>query len=273
MHPHTTVLPAVTWWQAIILGLAQGLTEFIPVSSSAHLNILHWIFGQSRDLPFDVMLHIGTLAALAYYFRNEWIDLLTNSRHRKLLGLVLLACVPAVIGGLLLRKLEDQSPFSEVWFNAVLLIVGGLLLWGADRIGRKTRTLEDVQVKDAILIGSAQVLALMPGMSRSGSTIMAGMALGFTREAAARYSFLVSLPITTGAAAFEFKGLMKEGGLHALNASPGVMLLGILVSGASGFWAIGFLLNYLKSRDVTLFVVWRIIVALLVFALISILHR
>ncbi len=258
----------ISWWEAVLLGLVQGLTEFIPVSSSAHLNITHWLLGgEERYLTFDVMLHIGTLAALAFYFRGDWAELLRNPQQSKLRNLVFAACVPAVIAGLLLRDLEENSPyFKEPIFNAVMLIVMGLVLLWADKIGRKQRTLEQVNGKDALFIGCAQALALVPGVSRSGATLTAGLFRQFTREAAARYSFLMSLPITLGAVVFEGKGLMKEGGLDSLHASLPITLLGIAVSGISGFWAIGFLLNYLKTKDVSLFVAWRILVALMVFA-------
>jgi undecaprenyl-diphosphatase len=259
----------ITPWQAIILGLAQGLTEFIPVSSSAHLNILHWIFGQDRKLAYDVMLHVGTLCALAFYFRHDWVALLRDRRQAKLRNLIFIACIPAVVAGVLLRKLEDKPPLSEVWFNAVMLVIMGAVLWWADHTGRKRRQLEGVNLKDALIIGCSQALALVPGVSRSGATITAGLFREMTREAAARFSFLLSLPITVGAVGFEFLGMVKKGELSSLNASPAVLMLGILVSAASGFWAIGFLLNFLKKHDVTLFFLWRVAVAVAVFALIA----
>jgi undecaprenyl-diphosphatase len=258
----------ITWWQAVILGLAQGLTEFIPVSSSAHLNILHALFKHPRELTYDVTLHIGTLMALVWYFRHDWVALLTRPEQKGLRNLVFIACIPAVIFGVLGRDLQDHPPISLPQFNAAMLIVFGLLLWFSDRTGRKEREVEGVNLTDAIVVGLAQAIALLPGVSRSGSTITAGLFRGFTREAAARFSFLMSLPITLGAVTYEFYGkVIKGGGLSALDAPVGVVLLGIVVSAASGFWAIGFLLNFLKRRDVTPFVVWRIAVALAVFGL------
>ena len=257
----------VTWWQAVLLGLVQGLTEFIPVSSSAHLNITHWLLGQSRNLQFDVLLHIGTLLALVFYFRQDWAELLRNPAKAKLRNLVILACVPAVLVALKLRNLEEKLPiFTDVRFNALMLIVMALLLWWADHIGRKRRLLEEVNLKDALIIGFSQALALVPGVSRSGATITFGLFRRLTREAAARFSFLMSVPITIGATVFEGRKLAEPNAFANLNATPGVMLIGIVVSAVSGFWAIGFLLNYLKTRSVTLFVMWRIAVALLVFA-------
>lgn len=256
----------ISWWQAIVLGLAQGLTEFIPVSSSAHLNILHWMFGQGRNLDYDVVLHIGTVCALAWYFRRDWAALLRDPMQAQLRNFVFIACIPAGIAGYFLRHLEDNPPFSLVKFNAILLIVAGIVLWLADRYGRKTRIVESVTLSDALIIGSSQVLALFPGVSRSGSTISAGLMLGLTRESAARFSFLLSLPITLGAVLFSLKDVHKNG-LASLGAGPPVLLLGVLVSAISGFWAIGFLLNFLKRHTVTPFVLWRIGVALLVFSL------
>ena len=256
----------VTWWQAILLGLIQGLTEFIPVSSSAHLNITHWLLGQDRNLTFDVLLHIGTLIALVFYFWSDWVELLRNPAQAKLRNLVFLACVPAVVVGLLLRDAEEKLPiFVDVRFNAAMLIVMALVLGWADAIGRKERLLEDVNLPDAVIIGCSQALALVPGVSRSGATITFGLFRRLTREAAARFSFLMSVPITLGATVFEARALLKPGAFAALDASPGVMLLGIIASALSGFWAIGFLLNYLKTKSVTLFVFWRIAVAILVF--------
>jgi undecaprenyl-diphosphatase len=256
----------VTWWQAILLGLVQGLTEFIPVSSSAHLNITHWLLGQDRNLTFDVLLHIGTLFALVFYFRHDWVELLRNPAQVKLRNLVILACIPAVIAGLLLRDAEEKLPiFVNPLFNATMLIVMGLLLGWADKVGSKERALEDVNLTDALVIGCSQALALVPGVSRSGSTITFGLFRRLTREAAARFSFLMSVPITLGATIFEARALFEPNAFASLKASPGIMLLGIVASALSGFWAIGFLLNYLKTKSVTLFVVWRIVVALLVF--------
>jgi undecaprenyl-diphosphatase len=212
---------------------------------------------------------MGTLLALAFYFRHDWMALLRDPKLQKLRNLVFLACVPAVIAGVLLRDLEEKLPlFKGVQFNAVMLIVAGIVLWLADRAGRKQREIGSINVVDAIVVGCSQAMALIPGVSRSGATITAGLALGLTRESAARYSFLMSLPITAGAVAFELLKKIPEfkrtGAVAALGAPPAIVVLGVVVAAVSGFWAIGFLLNYLKTRDVTPFVVWRIAVALAV---------
>jgi undecaprenyl-diphosphatase len=269
--PSFQLAEQITWWHAIILGLVQGLTEFIPVSSSAHLNITHWILGQPRidTFTFDMMLNIGTLAALGWYFRRDWIDLLTHPEQRHLRTLVFAACVPAAVAGVLLRGLEDKAKlFVDVRFNAAMLVVMALALWLADHTGRKRRDLDIANWKDAVVVGCSQALALIPGVSRSGATITAGLARRLKREDAARFSFLMSLPITLGAVIFEIHGAIKHNEFASMNATPIVMAIGILTSAVSGFWAIGFLLNYLKRHSVLLFVLWRILVALLVFGLI-----
>jgi undecaprenyl-diphosphatase len=263
-------METITWWQAIILGLVQGLTEFIPVSSSAHLNLTHWLFGHERELAYDVFLHIGTLFALVFYFRHDWIGLIRNPAQARLRNLIFLSCVPAVIAGVLLRDAEENSPiFKDPRFNATMLLAMGLVLWAADRIGRKTREIESANTTDALLIGLSQALALIPGVSRSGSTLTMGLLRSFTRGEAARFSFLMSLPITLGAVLFEVYGQVKHGELFQEGATMLEVVLGILASGASGFWAIGFLLNYLKTRDVSLFVFWRAGVAVMVFVAIA----
>ncbi len=256
----------VKWWQAIVLGLVQGLTEFIPVSSSAHLNITHHLLGQnSRQLPFDVLLSVGTILALAWYFRSDWKALLTQKSQKPLFKLVLLACVPAVLVAALspIRKLEDTSPFFySPFYNGLWMILGGALLLVADKVGAKKRDIKNIKNGDALVIGASQALALIPGFSRSGSTIMAGLFLGLRREDAARFSFLMSLPISIGAVVYELRHFEPS----KLGAGPLESLLGVAASGVSGFFAISFLLSYLKTRGMTPFFVWRVVVG--VFAMI-----
>ncbi len=250
----------VNWWQAIVLGLVQGLTEFIPVSSSAHLNITHYLLGQtSRQLPFDVFISIGTIIALAWYFFRDWKALLTDPKQRWLLYMVLLSCIPAVLVALLspIRKLEDTSIyFTSPFYNGLYMILGGILLFVADKVGAKKRPISNIKNGDAILIGLSQALALIPGFSRSGSTISAGLLLGLKREDAARFSFLMSLPISIGAVVFEARHL-KPG-----HMGGGILeiTLGTVAAALSGFWAISFLLRYLSTRGMTPFFIWRVVV-------------
>jgi undecaprenyl-diphosphatase len=260
------MIEPITWWHAIILGLTQGLTEFIPVSSSGHLNITHWLFGQSRELTFDVFLHLGTLFALVFYFRKDWVELLTNPEQKKLRNLIFLACVPAVIIGVALRDMQDGI-LADVRFNAFMMIVMGAVLLGADHVSRKERKVESTKTSDALIIGCAQALALIPGVSRSGATLTAGLLRGFERADAARFSFLMSMPITLGAVGFEVFNAIRKDEFATMHASPMVILLGIVVSAASGFWAINFMLQYLRTRGMMLFFVWRLVVGLAVFAL------
>ena len=265
--PPVPAQPPIEMWQSIVLGLVQGLTEFIPVSSSAHLNIAHKLMGHPRQLTLDVFLSIGTTVALVWYFRHDWKELLTVPRLARLRNLVFISCIPAAIAGALLRGLEDKYPlFADIRFNAAMLAIAGTILLISDRVGTQKRSLEAITLKDALIIGASQAVALIPGVSRSGSTLTAGLFLGLQRADAARFSFLMSLPITLGAIAFEFRGFLKEGGV--INASYLTIGVGILTAGISGLWAIGFLLNYLKTKDVTPFFLWRVAVALFVFGLI-----
>ncbi|RYG75580.1 undecaprenyl-diphosphate phosphatase [bacterium] len=251
----------VTWWQSIILGLVQGLTEFIPISSSAHLNITHALMGHPRELAYDVMLSIGTTIALAWYYRHDWKGLLTDPKQAKLRNLVFLSCIPAVLFALVIHKYEDKPPLSLASFNAAMLFIAGLILYLVDKFSQRERNLDSVSLKDALLIGVGQAIALFPGVSRSGATLTVGRALGFERADAARFSFLMSLPISLGAIIFKFKDFGH------INAPISSLVLGTVASAVSGFWAIGFLLNFLKKRDVLPFFVWRAVVAVVVFAL------
>ena len=247
----------VNWWQAILLGLVQGLTEFIPVSSSAHLNITHALLGQGRQLPFDVFISLGTILSLIWYFRKDWKALLTDKSQAWLLKLVLLACVPAVIVAFPLRGLEDSSKFfTSPFYNGLWMIIGGVLLYVADKVGAKKRAIGNIKNGDSIIIGASQALALVPGFSRSGSTIATGLLLGFKRADAARFSFLMSLPISIGAVVFEARHL-KPG---QMGGGPLEIVLGVASAGLSGFWAISFLLRYLSTRGMTPFFIWRVIV-------------
>ena len=250
----------MSWWQALVLGVVQGTTEFIPVSSSAHLNIVHHLLGQKeRQLPFDVVLGVGTVGALGWHYRHHWKALLREKRERRLLGLVLLACVPAVGVAAFspIRKWEDSSKFfHSPFYNGLWMMMGGALLLWADRTGSKERDLESLGKRDALWIGASQALALVPGFSRSGSTMATGLWLGLKREEAARFSFLLSLPISVGAVLFELRRFNPR----TLGAGPLESVLGVLSSGASGFYAISFLLSYLKKRDATPFCLWRLVI-------------
>ncbi len=197
----------MTSLQAIFLGIVQGLTEFLPISSSAHLALLeHYLTIPEAGLVFDVLLHVGTLVALIVYFWQDWLDMfkavLKPERHnrfeRRLFWYLVVATIPGALAGFLLEK-KAETIFRAPMRIAILLGVMGVILYLADRLARHQRRLPGITLTDAILIGLSQALAIMPGVSRSGSTMTMGLFLGFTRETAARFSFLMSTPIIFGA--------------------------------------------------------------------------
>jgi undecaprenyl-diphosphatase len=272
--------------QAAITGIAQGLTEFIPVSSSAHLELLPWILGWDESelvgsLAFDVFLHLGTLVALLVYFGKDWLhyiaagwDSLRERRigadpDRRLAWLLLAATIPAAVIGFALEDViattfhgdDDAARLAIAGF----LVAGAIGLWLADRLGRRTREMDQLNAPTALTIGFSQALALLPGISRSGATITTGLALGLTREAAARFSFLLATPITLGAGLY--------GSRHLLTASHTgaewvAIAVGFAAAAISGLIAIRFLLAWLRTRSVTIFSVYRIGLALLVVVLV-----
>ncbi|HEY3283602.1 MAG TPA: undecaprenyl-diphosphate phosphatase [Armatimonadota bacterium] len=247
---------------AITMGVVQGLTEFLPISSTAHLILLPWLFGWAEPShTFDVALHAGTLVAVIWYFRRDWVDL--AKRRDPLLLLIVVACVPAAIAGKLLNdKVEDMVRLQEhphmALLVAFLVAFAGLILWAADKYGRKTRKMETITAVDAVVIGVGQALALAPGVSRSGATISTGLLLGLSREAAARFSFLLSTPIIFGAVA------LKGATLRHAHLPPGelrFMALGVLASAVAGYASIHVLMEYVKSKNLNIFVIYRYLLA------------
>jgi undecaprenyl-diphosphatase len=262
-------------FQAFILGMVQGLGEFLPISSSAHLILVPWVF-RWRDpgLGFDVALHLGTLAAVLVYFRHDvkllicgfWNSLfrstrdLQNDLNQKMAWLLAVASVPgAVIGKLLEEKAE--TVFRNPFLIAVTLTGFGLVLFLADRFGRKQKKMEAVQLWDAILIGLSQALAIIPGISRSGSTIAAGLGLGFHREDAARFSFLMSIPIILGAGLAHARHLGADVGVVELS-------VGFHASAVFGFLSIRYLLRYVARKNFNIFVWYRLAVSAMILILI-----
>lgn len=262
------------WLQAVLLGLIQGLTEFLPVSSSAHLVILpelgDWAYmGKS----FDVALHFGTLVAIIAYFREDVMKLLVgcygllverkigDDAYRRMALLLVLGTVPVAIVGLLL---EDQV---EEWFNGIgsistMLVVFGLLLLWADRQGSQKRGLWSLNWTEVLTIGVVQALALMPGVSRSGATMTAGMFLGLTREEAARFSFLLSLPAIAGAAGLKAIRLLNDPEMAATLVPT---LVGTVTAAISGFLCIHYLLRFLRKQSFLPFVVYRVALGIALF--------
>jgi undecaprenyl-diphosphatase len=263
--------------QALIMGIVQGLTEFLPISSSGHLIIVPFLFDWTdpfiTSLAFSVMLHIGTLAALLVYFRADWVRIVPagfatirdrsfrGDPDRRLAWLLVAATIPAAIAGFLLNDLIETA-FREVGLVAVTLVVGALLLYVADRLGGRTKGVDDVTFPIAGGIGAAQALALVPGISRSGISIAASRLAGLDREAAARFSFLMATPVTAGAALFEIRKLAT--GEAGVSVELGPLVVGMLAAFVSGIIAIGFLLRYLRTRSLTIFVIYRLVLAAVV---------
>jgi len=269
--------------QAIILGIVQGLTEFLPISSSGHLILVPWLFNwhfllDNPDLnkTFDVALHLGTFVAVLAYFWREvgtliaaWVRSLGRRSladpMAKLAWLLLVSTIPAAIVGVALESfIEDR--LGKPWIIAVAMIVFAGVMYLIDHIARLDRELDSLTWFDAVLIGCAQALALCPGVSRSGITMMTGLLLRLDREAAARYSFLLSIPVVGGAAAFKALEVAKNG-LPSGTAMP--FLVGMISAALSGLVAIWFVLAYLKRHNFNLFVLYRIVVGVAVLILIA----
>jgi undecaprenyl-diphosphatase len=275
--------------QSIILGFVQGLTEFIPISSSAHLVIIPWLFGWTdpvlSSLTFDVSLHLGTLLALIVFFWKDWVTLIGawfksvfqlkigDDQNRRMAWFLVLACIPGGIAGVLaesrIEKIFHENPIpaaNMIVMGVVIAILGGLL-WLADALARHDRPIGKMTLKDSILIGLAQALAIFPGVSRSGSTITAGLALGLEREAAARFSFLLSAPIIAGAGLKSLYELMKgiKSGTIA-HAEIVIFPIGFIVAAVSGFLCIKLLLDFLKKHSTKAFAIYRWALAALVIA-------
>lgn len=270
-------------WQALVLGLVQGATELLPISSSGHLILVPWLadweFLKENDAfnqTFDVSLHLGTLIAVVTYFREDIVRLARawfGSVRRRRIGtqdervawLVAIATVPAALVGALGENLIAEN-LGEPWQIAILLALFAGLLWLADRQPEAKR-IGDLGLRSAVLVGLAQCLSLMPGVSRSGITITAGRFLGLDRDSAARFSFLLLVPITFGAVAYKGIGDVLLADLPPGTTGP--FLVGSLASGASGLLAISALLGYVRRHDYSLFVVYRLIAASIVLLLIA----
>ena len=270
-------------WQALVLGVVQGATELLPISSSGHLILVPWVFdwdflreNDAFHQTFDVSLHVGTLVAVVAYFRHDLMRLaralVGSIRGRRIetvderiAWLVVIASVPAAVVGAFGEDLIAEH-LGEPWQIAILLALFGGLLWLADR-QPETRRMGDLGLRSAVAVGLAQVLSLMPGVSRSGITITAGRFLGLDRDSAARFSFLLLVPITLGAVVYKGIGDVLLADLPPGTAGP--FLVGSLASGASGLLAISALLGYVRRHNYTLFVVYRLLAAAIVLLLIA----
>ena len=264
--------------QAVVIGIVQGLTEFLPVSSSAHLivvpRLLGWNDAFLNSAGFDVMLHVGTLLALlAYFARDLWRLLgaflasvaqrsLAGDPQRRLAWLLLVSVIPAAVLGATLESFFDTFFRERIALVAVLLLVGAAILWLAERQAGLERDLDRLRLRDAMVIGAAQALALFPGTSRSGITIAAGLFLGLERAAAARFAFLMGVPVIAGAGLWKARELIGD---PSVAGEPAVLLGGMLAAAISGALAISWLLRYLRGHSTDLFIAYRVVFAALIF--------
>lgn len=247
--------------EAVILGVIQGLTEFFPVSSTAHLILVPWFFGWKGDvntLTFDVALHAGTLAALLFTFRKDWLELFT--KKQKLLGLIIIASIPGGIAGFFLNDVAEKS-LRQPFLISLMLVAVGLVMLAAER-SEKLKTIEKTNFIDALIIGVAQAVAIIPGVSRSGITISAGLFKGLKREASARFSFLISTPLIAGAILLHLKKFLTNREIYDLQ----LFTAGFISSSVTGFVAIIFLLKFLKKYPLNIFAYYRFILAVVIIA-------
>jgi undecaprenyl-diphosphatase len=271
-----------TVFQAIVMGIVQGLTEFLPISSSGHAILLPYLLGWDEgsvptfieSLAFSVVLHGGTLAALLVYFRADWMRMipaffvsirersLADDPDRRLIWLLVLSTLPAAVIALLLNDLAETA-FRHPGLVAVMLVVGAGIMWAADRWGPRTHTIDRLTRRGALGIGFAQALALVPGVSRSGISMSAGLFAGLDRADAARYSFLMATPITAMAVAYEGLKLIRG---EVGGADPAVLVVGVVSAFVSGILAISVLLRFLRTNSFLVFVVYRLVLAAVVVA-------
>lgn len=264
-------------YQVIILAIVQGLTEFLPVSSTAHLHLTTWLLGwNAESLTFDITLHIGTLLALVIYFIGDWVQIIGQGmgmhlghdsqlkQNRSLLWLLVIGTIPVGLAGLAFEKQADTN-WRTPWVMGAMLIIVGLLMWAAERSGRRQRDLSTLYLPDALIIGIAQALAVVPGTSRSGITISAGLFRNLERETAARFSFLLATPAIAAAALKALWDMHKAHELHTLASAQ--FIVGVLVSAVTGWIVIAWFLQYLRRSSFKPFVIYRIAFGILVLAL------
>ena len=284
----------MSFLEAIILGITQGLTEFLPISSSGHLIIVPWLFGwETPGLAFDAALHLGTLIAVFSYFWREIVSMIKAAplvlRKRTALLrptgqedeqaffarlglLIVIGSIPGGVVGLLVQSRIDDFFHGDLDENRAILVIAillaafAVLLWLADRYGKEIRPLKSIRVPDAVMIGVAQAVALMPGVSRSGITLTAGLCRHFTRADAARFSFLLGIPLVSLAG---LKGLADLIQSEPSGTEMARILAGMAASAISGFAAISFLLRYLQTSSTTIFVVYRLLASIILIGLVA----
>jgi undecaprenyl-diphosphatase len=266
------------WFEAIILGLVQGLTEFLPISSSAHLRITAALVGwDDPGAAFTAVTQIGTELAVIIYFAKKighilaaWFFSLYRKEWRshpdaRLGWLIIIGSLPIVVLGLFFQDDIDHT-FRDLRITATMLIVFGVILLIADRVGKQERTLEDLTVKHGLGFGLAQALALIPGVSRSGGTTSAGLLMGYTRAEAAEYSFLLALPAVFGSGLYKLTDIGKDG----QTAQWGPTILATIIAFAVGYVVIAWLMAYIKTRSFVPFVVYRLVLGVVLFVLMAV---
>lgn len=253
----------------IILAIVQGIAEFLPISSSAHLIIFRDVFNIGTDITkdleliFDVALHFGTLLAILIYFFKDWLKIIKEgiTFKSKMLWYLVIASIPAALAGFLLEDIIDSVIRGNLLITSFALIIVGILLYYVDKKFESKKTEENITLKEALLIGTIQVFALIPGVSRSGSTIIMGRALNLTREGAAKFSFYLSAPIIFGAGLVT---LLKDNNITKVTENAPYFVMGVLVSFITGLIVIGWLLKYIKKHDFLLFMWYRIAMAIII---------
>ena len=261
----------------IILGIIQGIAEFLPISSSAHLIIFRDIFGigtnigSEIELAFDLALHFGTLLAIIIYFFNDLFKILINgltkgvkTKDGKLFWYLILATIPAGIVGVLFEDIFDSFFRKQIWLIAIALIVMGIIIYVVDKKSKIKFNIKEMKWYQALIVGCAQVFALIPGFSRSGTTITASRALGLDREDSAKFSFYLSVPVVAGATLLT---LLKDDTIAIINDNLIIFGTGILISFITGLLCISFLLKYIRNNDFKVFMIYRIILGILILSM------
>lgn len=260
--------------ETIILGIIQGIAEFLPISSSAHLIIFRDVFGVGSflsgnlEMSFDIALHFGTfLAILVYFFKDFWKMFIkgftkgTKDEDGKMMWMIVVATIPAAIIGVLFEDKIDELVRNNFVLIAICLAIMGIIIKYTDKLSKETRSFKNMTFKDAILIGCAQVCALIPGFSRSGTTISMARALKINRSDAAKFSFYLSAPVVLGAVAIK---VLKGEMVSLITSEPVTFLIGVVISFVSGLLCIKFLLSYINKHSYDIFMWYRLILALIV---------